>query len=207
MHWYWNQQRSLLRDNWTVSFFLRLLGILLFVGGNMLVVKKLIYSRKNTPLMCSLISSVKQWTRWAALICRKLFLWYALSVGIAVATLFFSFKTMYYVVPTCDCSSNSNLDWCLRTWRFSWRSFTSSRVNGSLLVISKCSGRSVRLCCDLWWCLGTGTGVCSLQFSTILDWRFIWTASRKSLQSLCFSIISWKLPRMRVLKYTTRELS
>ena len=48
---------------WEQLFFLRLLGILLFVGGNMLVVKKLIYSRKNTPLMCSLISSVKQWTR------------------------------------------------------------------------------------------------------------------------------------------------
>ena len=60
MHWYWNQQRSLLRDNWSVSFFLRLLGILLFVCGNMLMVKKLIYSRKNTPLMCSLINAFKQ---------------------------------------------------------------------------------------------------------------------------------------------------
>lgn len=102
MHWYWNQQRSLLRDNWTVSFLLRLLGILLIVCGNMLMVKKLIYSRKNTPLMCSLISSIKQWARRTSLICRKWFLWYALSVGIAVATLFFSFKTMYFVVPAFD---------------------------------------------------------------------------------------------------------
>ena len=89
MHWYWNQQRSLLNDNWTPSFVGRLLVLLCAVLGTMLLVKKIIYRRKSKPYVCSLMRIFKN--RWV--------LWYAVSVAISVATLLVSVRMIYFVVP------------------------------------------------------------------------------------------------------------
>ena len=61
MHWYWNQQRSLLNDNWMPSFVGRLLVLLCAVLGTMLLVTKVIYRRKSKPYVCSLMRIFKKW--------------------------------------------------------------------------------------------------------------------------------------------------
>ena len=59
MHWYWNQQRSLLGDNWWPSFLLRLAGILAVVGGTMAVAKRLLYRLKGRGS-----EKVVRWVGW-----------------------------------------------------------------------------------------------------------------------------------------------
>ncbi|KNB46820.1 glycosyl transferase [Blastocystis sp. subtype 4] len=59
MNWYWNDQRSLLHDNWWPSFLIRLFLMLSVVVGNSIFVKRLIYKNKNSMYPCSLLKVFK----------------------------------------------------------------------------------------------------------------------------------------------------